>query len=86
MMWKPFCMSFAAALVLIAQATSPATAPQAVSGPVRVAERATATVTIRRPAQVRIGRDGTVDVDTPRGVDTVQRSRDEAGTLWIEFS
>lgn len=79
-------MSLAAALVLIAQSASPAAAEAPVAGAMPVAERARATVRILRPAQVRVARDGAVEVEGDHDPRTVQRSRDAAGTLWVEFS
>ena len=75
-------MNLTAALLLIAQSAAPA----AVSAPAPVAERATATVTIVRPVQVRLTEQGEVSVDGLAGDTTIQRNRDAAGTIWIEFS
>ena len=75
-------MSFLAALALIAQSAAPVAAP----APAGVAEQVTATVTVLRPARVVVDADGAVQLDSAPYAAPVQRSRDAAGTVWIEFS
>ncbi|MAY20071.1 MAG: hypothetical protein CL955_05585 [Erythrobacteraceae bacterium] len=80
-------MSLAAALVLIAQAASPGVAPPAVEQRAAIAEQVRASVTVLRPARISVAaEDGSVSVDAPTNGQSVQRSRDAAGTLWVEFS
>ena len=80
-------MSLAAALLLIAQAASPSVPASAANGPAPMAEQVRASVTVLRPARISVAREeGKVSVDAPAGGQSVQRSRDAAGTLWVEFS
>ena len=79
-------MSLAASLLLIAQSAAPAVgdAPKPSGSPVAV--QASATVTIRRAAVIRVSDNGDTSVEAVASANEVQRSRDEAGTVWIEFS
>jgi len=82
-------MSFAAAFVLIAQsaasAGAPASADVASARSAPVAERVTARATILRPARISFDLESSeVSVNTRRT--NVQRGRDAAGTVWVEFS
>lgn len=80
-------MSFAAAFVLISQSIAPvaAEAPAApVTGP--VAERVSASVTILRPARISFQIGNEAETSGQERVRNVQRGRDAAGTVWIEFS
>lgn len=83
---ETICMSIAVAILLAAQAAGPAAAEAPVSRTALVAEQVRASVTIRRPARVTIADNGTVELDASSDPRTVQRSRDAAGTLWLEFS
>ncbi|WP_108787449.1 hypothetical protein [Erythrobacter sp. Alg231-14] len=82
-------MSFAAAIVLIVQSSAVATAPGAAttsaspSSP--IAERVTARANVIRPARINFDIETSTASVTTRA-NTVQRGRDEAGTVWIEFS
>ena len=75
-------MSLVAALALIAQAS----APGAVAAPVSVAEQATATARVLRPVAIRVDAQGAVALEAAEASPPAQRSRDAAGTVWIEFS
>ena len=75
-------MSIAAALLVIAQTA----APNAVPAPAPVAQRATASVAVLRPAQVRIASDGNLHVEVSDRAERPERRRDDAGTIWVEFS
>lgn len=79
-------MGFAAAFVLIAQSAAPAIAeaPRArqTSGPIYV----TASARVLRPVSVRIRRTRTGAVVESAHDIVVQRRRDAAGTVWIEFN
>ena len=75
-------MSLVAALALIAQSAAPVGA----AAPAGVAERVTATVTVLRPARVVVDADGVAQLESAPYAAPVQRSRDAAGTVWIEFS
>lgn len=79
-------MSLAAALLLLAQSATPMAADAPVSRASPVAEQVRASVTVLRPARVSISRDGAVEVDSTADPRTVQRRRDAAGTVWVEFS
>lgn len=80
-------MSLAAALVLIAQAASPGVAAPAAERGSAIAEQVRASVTVLRPARISVAAEGgKLSVDAPANGQSVQRSRDAAGTLWVEFS
>ena len=80
-------MSLAAALVLIAQAASPNVAAPAAERGAPIAEQARASVTVLRPVRISVAVEGgKLSVDAPANGQPVQRSRDAAGTLWVEFS
>jgi hypothetical protein len=79
-------MSFAAAFIIIAQSAATGSggdAPAARTAP--VAERVTVSARVLRPARISfLVADGeTTEEDRNRAV---QRGRDNAGTVWIEFS
>ncbi len=79
-------MSFAAAFIVIVQSAATVSggdAPAARAAP--VAERVTASARVLRPARISfLVADGeTAEEDRNRAV---QRGRDNAGTVWIEFS
>lgn len=80
-------MSFTAALLILAQSATPhvAEAPVVRSGPVAV--QASASVRIIRPANIDFANfeQASDKVGEPASRET-QRSRDAAGTPWIEFS
>lgn len=83
-------MVFAAALALIVQSAAPVASPgafEAAARPTRtIATPATARARILRPAIITIDqRTAQPELGTPTGYN-VQRERDEAGTVWIEFS
>ena len=79
-------MSLAASLLLIAQSAAPAVGDVPKPAGSSVAVPASATVTIRRAAVIRVSDDGDTSVESATSANEVQRSRDEAGTVWIEFS
>ncbi|MEL7217313.1 MAG: hypothetical protein AAGK01_02670 [Pseudomonadota bacterium] len=74
-------MSAAAAIILIAQSAAPTASDKPL-----VREYVTASATVVRPAIIRVRRDGEqsrIDATSPI---KPQRSRDRAGTVWIEFN
>ncbi|WP_298471534.1 hypothetical protein [uncultured Erythrobacter sp.] len=79
-------MSLAAAFVMIAQSAAPAIADaprgRRTAGPIYV----TASARVIRPVEVRLRmtRDG-AKVESNSDI-PVQRRRDKAGTVWIEFN
>jgi hypothetical protein len=84
-------MSLVAALLIVAQSTAPqiadasAKAPAARSNPVAVQARAT--VRIIRPASIDFSQfDEASETAADPNARETQRSRDAAGTPWIEFS
>ena len=80
-------MSFAAALLIVAQGTAATAAPIAVSGPsAPVAERVNASVEILRPVRIVVAEEEQAFANGESRKDRAQRRRDDAGTLWIEFS
>lgn len=79
-------MSFSASLLLIAQAAAPIAVEMPAPLFAPVATRATATVTIRRPAVIRLEKNGNMSVESDASEVEVQHRRDAAGTVWIEFS
>ena len=79
-------MSLAAALALIAQSAVLVAAPVAAAAPAGAVEQVTASVTVLRPVRVVVDADGAVQLDSAPYAAPVQRSRDAAGTVWIEFS
>lgn len=79
-------MSLAAALLLVAQSASPAVAMAPAVSATPLAEQARARVRVLRPVQVSVARDGAVEIEGDYDPRTVQRSRDAAGTVWVEFS
>ncbi|MHA7820982.1 MAG: hypothetical protein ACX930_15150 [Erythrobacter sp.] len=79
-------MSLASAFLILTQSATPAAAEAPASRAAPVAEQVRASATILRPARVSISRDGAVEVEGTPDRRTVQRSRDAAGTVWVEFS
>ena len=80
-------MSFAAALLVVAQSAVATAAPVPVSAPrAPVAERVTASVEILRPVRIVLAEEERAFANGEERADRGQRSRDAAGTLWIEFS
>ena len=79
-------MSLAATLLLIAQSAAPAVGDVPKSSGSSVAVQTSATVTIRRAAVIRVSDIGETRVESAASATEVQRSRDEAGTVWVEFS
>ena len=83
-------MSLAAALAFIAQSAAQSAAlvaaPVAAAAPAGAVEQVTASVTVLRPVRVVVDADGAVQLDSAPYAASVQRSRDAAGTVWIEFS
>ncbi|EAQ28917.1 hypothetical protein NAP1_14998 [Erythrobacter sp. NAP1] len=84
-------MSFTAALLIIAQSAAPSVAV----APVEQASGASAgSVSVQASASARIIRSVEITFDAESGIEvtgnaqnhTLQRSRDDAGTYWIEFS
>ncbi len=80
-------MSLAIALLVIAQSVAPAAGTNAAPARIApVAERVTVSVTVLRPARISFkitGEDKTTGETQNRAV---QRARDAAGIVWIEFS
>lgn len=83
-------MISAAAVLLIAQSALPsAAAADASRLPARaapIAERVTARATILRPARISFQELSGANDDQETRSHAVQRGRDAAGTVWIEFS
>ncbi len=91
-------MSFAAAFLLIAQSAVSAGAPSnanapaprqnsiPASTPATVAERVTVSARILRPARIDFDEASGADADDQTRSRAVQRGRDAAGTVWVEFS
>ncbi len=80
-------MSFTAALLMIAQSAAPALTATPVAQPrAPVAVQVSASARVLRPARIGFTQEaGVVLADEERN-STVQRSRDAAGTYWVEFS
>ena len=80
-------MSFAAAFLIVAQSAAAGSAsdgPAARAAP--VAERVSASARVLRPARISfVVENGAEAADVSRN-SAVQRGRDAAGTVWIEFS
>lgn len=84
-------MSLAAAFVLIAQSAAPiaANAPAAgEAGAVRapVAEQVRASVTVLRAERISAVLESDAAEQANAPAKRIQRSRDSAGTVWVEFS
>lgn len=80
-------MSFAAALLILAQSAAPQATPVAPERSRPVAVQARASARIIRPARIEFSR---FDEEARQPVDLnareMQRGRDAQGTPWIEFS
>ncbi|MEM7779278.1 MAG: hypothetical protein AAF697_02680 [Pseudomonadota bacterium] len=80
-------MSFSVALILIAQSTSPvASLPSNQSPSAPVAERVTATVRVLAPERISLVLEAGPEERANAPAQRIQRSRDSAGTIWVEFS
>lgn len=79
-------MSMAAAFLMIAQSASPAVADAPASRQAPVATSATASARILRPAVISFEINEDAETLEDARNQAVQRGRDQAGTLWIEFS
>ncbi|AWW73581.1 hypothetical protein CD351_03960 [Erythrobacter sp. KY5] len=84
-------MSFTAALLLIAQSAAPlvSDAPMAQSSAAPsggVSIQASASARIIRATRIAFDRDSGIAVEGETQASTLQRSRDAAGTYWVEFS
>lgn len=78
-------MSIAAALLIFAQASAPFVAQAPAPQPTAIAT-VQASVRVLRPARISVAQ---AVADAPEGQQrdhSVQRGRDAAGTVWIEFS
>jgi hypothetical protein len=76
-------MSLSAGLLLLAQSAAPIVATPAAASH-SVAESVSASVRIMRPTVIRAA--GTQIEGVDRETLPPQRKRDEAGTMWVEFS
>lgn len=77
-------MSLPCALLVIAQSGAAVAVDAPVARTAPIAERVTARATVLRPARIRFTSEG--QTVTATAVEPVQRRRDDAGTIWIEFS
>lgn len=75
-------MGFVAALLIITHSGAPIVA-EAPSRPVVAAQ---ATARVLRPARISFQQDAEPDEARSAQNQSVQRGRDEAGTMWVEFS
>ena len=89
-MRKLFCMSFSAAVLLIAQSIAPAAteapAARADSAPVTAMASVRASATIIRPAKITFTGNDAFFKAHGQSASLIQSERDAQGTVWIEFS
>ena len=84
-------MSFAVAIVLMTQSAGSGVAiapPKPASAAERapIAQSSTATVRVLRPERISASLQAPPEERSNAAARRVQRRRDEAGTIWIEFS
>ena len=84
-------MSFAVAFVLMTQSAAPGAAsapPKPASAAVRtpIAQSSTATVRVLRPVRISASLEAPPQERRNAAAQRIQRRRDQAGTIWIEFS
>lgn len=78
-------MSIAAALLLFAQASAPVAAQAPAPQPTAIAT-VQASVRVLRPARISVAEAVEDALEGQQRDHSVQRGRDAAGTVWIEFS
>jgi len=77
-------MDFVAALFIMTQGAAPMVAEMPSQS--RVATRATVSARVLRPAYISLQPDAEPDETQSFKTRSVQRARDAAGTIWVEFS
>lgn len=77
-------MSIVAAALVFAQSAVLIVADAPARGAVAV--QATASARVLRPARISLGANGEIEHSDTQASAAVQRGRDSAGTVWIEFS
>ena len=79
-------MSLAVALLVIAQSAAPAAGANAAPARITpVAERVTVSVVVLRPARISFDINDEEETTGETRNRSIQRARDAAGTVWIEF-
>ncbi len=79
-------MSVATAILFIAQSTTTAVADAPSARATPVAERVRASVRALRPARIIFQSENETETSDENQSRNVQRGRDAAGTVWVEFS